>query len=363
MECSDVYVDNMDDFSWRLHGSDAMDTISDDKERMINMAFCYIRTNNCSGILDLISQGFDINDLNFPIRDVFINGHIDIIKLFVDLGTPIEKYYCYAHDAAFYGHFELMKYFISLFPRNDETIPLFNHALITAIMGHKLNIARLLLETVADIHYQADEALVTACCYNYFEIAKLLIEHGANINAQYFGATKCSTALVRAIICRNLQLVQLLVEMGADYDNNIVILLNGEIDILKYFMPIFPINSETSVFYNENFISSVKASNTDIVRLLVETIVDIHYANDYAVVIACKNDDYDMAKLLIGYGANVNAQGNRPMIEAVLHRNKELTQLLLDNGANANQQNIIDYVEDNELNDISDIIEYAWSLH
>ena len=83
------------------------------------------------------------------------------------------------------------------------------------------------------------------------------------------------------------------------------------------------------------------ASNghTDIVKLLIDNGVDIHFFNDYALRWAASNGHYDVVKLLIENGAKIHANNNEALRWAVHEGHYDVIKLLLENGADVRAKN------------------------
>ncbi|KAI5926510.1 ankyrin repeat-containing domain protein [Camillea tinctor] len=83
-----------------------------------------------------------------------------------------------------------------------------------------LSIMELLLQNGADPNFEYEPTksiLLHSLCANfYFDHARLMIKYGANVN--YFRSTDSTTPIHWAIVCNNLELVELLLDHGADPD-------------------------------------------------------------------------------------------------------------------------------------------------
>jgi len=169
-----------------------------------------------------------------------------------------------------------------------------------------------LLDSGADVNSATklgDTALMFAARSGHGEIVRLLIERRADINA--LGADK-KTALVDAIEHGDSPTAQLLVEKGAD------------------------------VNVSQPLVSSIRKSNLDITRLLLERGAKPEYPAMFAAVSA---DKVEVVKWLIDAGADVNAHVNQvcgyhedmpPLHIAVRRGSAAMVRLLLESGADPN---------------------------
>lgn len=187
----------------------------------------------------LLQKGADIHlHDNIAILWACRNNHIETVKFLLDHGASIH---------------------------NNNTLS------IICIQG-STELVKLLLTTNCHVN-NTSYALSRACEYGHFEIAKLLLENGADIHYED------DTALYRASIYGNVNIVKLLLDYKANIhaQNDIALRRASELE------------------------------HTEVVKLLLENGANIHAENDYALKSAFDNCNSEMVKLLIQYGANMNA--------------------------------------------------------
>jgi ankyrin repeat protein len=130
-------------------------------------------------------------------------GHLDIVKYLVNLGSGIPPYSLI--EAAANGHFKVVKYLIE----EKNVIPT-EIALTRAILFGRTDIVRYLIERGVDIHTENDYALRWAAKNGDLELVKFLMNFGANIHAEN------DFALLWAVENGHFDIVRYLVEHGAD---------------------------------------------------------------------------------------------------------------------------------------------------
>jgi ankyrin repeat protein len=156
-------------------------------------------------------------------------------------------------------------------------------------------------------------ALIKASHEGYLKIAELLIENGADVNMKNI---RSETALASSLNKANLEIAKLLINNGAD------------------------------VNYKNLLIKAVIAENCDIVKLLIESGVNLTAKNglsgETALTEAVTKDNLDMAKLLAESGADLNARNNNgdsALIKAALLGLFDIAKLLIESGADVNIKN------------------------
>ena len=154
------------------------------------------------------------------------NGHINIVKFFIENKVKIDKYQIkYAAES---GYLDVVEYLI-----RPEIGCSKNDALLGACQGGHLPIVKMLLNNGADVHYGEDEAIIEASDKGNVDVVRYLIKKGANFHVN------CEQPLYNATIEGHLNVVKCLVEAGANFraDNNAAMyyaLKNNRSDILEY---------------------------------------------------------------------------------------------------------------------------------
>jgi ankyrin repeat protein len=188
------------------------------------------------------------------------------------------------------------------------------------------------------------------------ERARSLIAEGANIDTKW-GDTNTkeeeekakawaaeNTPLYYAADSNNIDLVQLLVEAGADVNAGqwpalCQALYKGNTAIAK-----FLIGHGANVNYPEDWgpLHEASTSNIEMVKLLLARGADINAGHGPALHTAVNRGRRDIVELLIQRGADVNAKdtyGYTPLQYAAQTGRTEVVQLLLEAGANINAKN------------------------
>ena len=163
-----------------------------------------------------------------------------------------------------------------------------NDKLLTAISNNNIDQIKSLLNDGADIHFSNDFAFKTACDRKQIEFARYLLDLGANPNA-------CG-------------------QHDGKWGN--------------HFFDYAPL-----IYHSE-------LGNIDIVRfLLAEANVDVHMANDCALIEACRNDHSDIVSLLLDYGANMYAQNGCAITITAENGYINILKILIDKGFDINLEN------------------------
>lgn len=114
-----------------------------------------------------------------------------------------------------------------------------------------------------------------------------------------------------AIQTNNMEIIQLLLEYGAD--------------------PKIP-------RYNDYLVKAIERKNSNLVKILLEKGADPTLNNNEALITAVKNNETDIATLLLLHGAKITKIYSSPMIFYPIDKeNIELIKILLENGADANE--------------------------
>ncbi len=156
------------------------------------------------------------------------------------------------------------------------------------------------------------------------EIVELLINHGADVNAK---DDDDRTPLHNAVWAENKEIVELLINHDAD--------VNAKDD--RDYTPLH---------------SAVSRENKEVLKLLINHGADVNAKNKkgytplhYAVLelhYAVLERNKEIAELLINHGADVNAKNQyeeTPLHYAVRRQNKEVVELLINHGADVNAKN------------------------
>lgn len=160
----------------------------------------------------------------------------------------------------------------------------------------------------------------------------------------------------------NLEIIKLLVELGADVcanDNSAIeyAAMHDHIETVIYLM------SHGAKFRKNSWtICSVAMRGyLKMMDILISNGVNIHYCNDWAVKIAIVNNNLDMVKFLISCGANIHTRKNSIILRAAREGKFDMLKYLISLGGHTRASikkaiklasaegrlNIVDYLKSN----------------
>lgn len=145
-------------------------------------------------------------------------------------------------------------------------------------------------------------ALTLALNTENSKIIQLMLDYNIKSNSNIKWEPQ---ALITACKLRNVKMVRLLLEHGADPNAQ---------------------NSQALITASMN-------PNTEIIKLLLEHGADPNARNSQALLTASVNEDIEVIKLLLEYGANPNAKNSQALKTAISFGNTEIVELLLEYGA------------------------------
>ena len=184
--------------------------------------------------------------------------------------------------------------------------------------------------------------LMKAVHHGQLEVVELLLERGADVNLQ--DDDNC-TALWHAVAMNRTEIVRLLLDQGdiqvdlkqkdgwtplekvcyEGYQNIVELLLNKGSDV----------NAQDDAGYGPLW-NAVQNNHPDIVKLLLDQdniLVDLKQGGWTPLKKACYDGYHNIAVLLLSKGADVNAQDNGgfwPLYDAVYKNHPDVVKLLLD---------------------------------
>lgn len=292
---------------------------------------------------------------HIPIAKLLIENNADLTILSPDDLTPLSM-------ASSKENFEIFKMLIEKNVDVNQKSKEGGTALMSAIYFVNLPAVKILIEKNADIDFQTENGwtpLLMASRWDNLEIAKFFLEKKVNVNAQIHcnnGKNNCSekgqTALLFAIENGNLELVNLLLENGADPN------LENKEGNPPLFIPLSTIylkNSDEIIKTllehkaNPNFIAkdvsknpllllAIKRVPKDIVQMFLDFGAEVNShnnLNETGLYIAVGEKNLDMCSLLIKYGADVNLAkfGKTPLMAAAHNGSENMVKFLLSNNA------------------------------
>jgi ankyrin repeat protein len=172
-------------------------------------------------------------------------------------------------------------------------------------------------------------ALIRACEYNQTAIAKILIEEQIDVNYKNAGGT---SAIFYTIHANNIELLEILINAGADVNNNIIeseklsplmyACVRNNIDIVKML-----IDAGANINFNN--------SKMNILTYAMVHKADINYSNKVinVLIVACGLERDDIVELLINLGVNIYktpTNGTTPLLMAGYKKNIKIVKILID---------------------------------
>jgi ankyrin repeat protein len=124
----------------------------------------------------LVEYGARVNNNNcHPLNKASAMGNLEIVKFLVKKGANINSISSPIDHASRNGHFEIVKFLV-------ENGAFVQDAFRIASCHRHLEISQWLLENGADVHYENEDALYRAIYNNYPEMVQLLIDYGADFS-------------------------------------------------------------------------------------------------------------------------------------------------------------------------------------
>ncbi|CAI6099789.1 unnamed protein product [Clonostachys chloroleuca] len=296
-------------------------------------------------------------------RYIDSNCDEDVIQLFLDAGANIdgestgsvitgddeEYYYGFTHDDEEDEDFSDDDYLCDEedaieIDDGPEDVPL-----VKAVYRANTQVARFLLGAGANanqVDRKVGSAIQTAVKNGDMDMVELLVEAGAdvNINNERYSRAwiflgpgriprKLFSPLQLAARAENFEMIQYLLRQGAD-TNDLPAL--GIIERPPYATYLRSGEYETPLNY------AVLGGNLHMAVLLLNSGANpdaVSFQGHTALGTACRNDNLDMVKLLLAYGATPHVcpeLGSSPLQLAIIHKDLRLAGNLLQRGADIN---------------------------
>jgi ankyrin repeat protein len=224
-----------------------------------------------------------------------------------------------------------------------------NTPLQSAIMVEDHNMIERLLKRGVDVNSPAADggrtALQWAAEKGYLELCRALMNAGANVNAAPAASGPGITTLAAAVSSGNHQLVELLLQHGADVNcrsGSITALRTATwLNDVKMVRLLLSVGADTS---RDGLIAdATRAKNPELILTLLEAGANINQnfiAGTCALTIAAETNDVNLVQFLLSKGAhpNITCDPERrrfrlPLVEATKCRNFHMIEMLLEAGA------------------------------
>lgn len=176
-----------------------------------------------------------------------------------------------------------------------------------------------------------NNALIYAVHNNKSDFVIDLLETGADIEA--FTGTWDGTPMIVSVRSGNIDMVRLLVKLGADINTSHGMPLRtaagkGMFHISKL---LIDMGADKNTF-NDAFLNAVSSGHVTTTKLLLDNGVDVHYSDEYALYIASNSGFDDVVSLLLDNGANIEANYGMALRGAMSNNKFTTVKLLLDRG-------------------------------
>ena len=255
--------------------------------------------NKHTGVMQvLIDAGADIDTQNnngcSPLHTACGAGDFDVVKMLVRAGARV----CATNDtgclaqAVFCGHTETVRYLVCL-PEVDVNHRNADHntALQEAVLWKQTDVVQVLIDAGADVNiqnYEGSSPLHYACGLGALDIVKMLVRAGAGVRATNDAGRTC---LSLAAWCGHTETVRYLVGLP-------------EVDVN---------NQDTENNYTALHLAAIN-KHTDMVQVLIDAGADIDTQNNDGrspLHTACASGLLDIVKMLVRAGAGVRATNHR----------------------------------------------------
>ncbi|KAH7117683.1 ankyrin repeat-containing domain protein [Dendryphion nanum] len=229
-----------------------------------------------------------------------------------------------------------------------------------AVEAEQEPMVRLLLDRGANANgrgLQCECPLNLAIGKGNMNIVKLLLDMGADLNSHGLrnGNESIRSALTKALICRNTEMFQFLLQLGARAttetdmgDSSLALCLAseaGNLEVVKLLhRSVANVNTHGSVDYGDALRAASLSGQLAVVEFLLENGANINAQgknHSNALHAASVSGHLPVVELLLENGANINAQGGHngnALQAASSNGHLAVVELLLKNGANINAQ-------------------------
>ncbi|CAG9986134.1 unnamed protein product [Clonostachys byssicola] len=281
-----------------------------------------------------------------PLHKASKRGHFEVVKVLVEKGASVNvqcnKYYTPLSLTIVSGQLNIVKFFFDkgFHPHllNDKRCPF--PPLIMASEQGMLDIVEYLLNNgaVVDIRdSNGDTCTIAAAREGHTKLLQLLINKGADIEATN---REGWTALKAASNSREIETAQLLFDNGAKVHNSMNIKIETSMAGGNKLQGVAKLLPKMAGASHHTLYSAVSARDLNLVQQLVEQGADINLKDENqltALMLASRHGDVDTILYLIGQGADIDAYSSNSKVTALLIAVKagrrNVVRLLVEKGA------------------------------
>ncbi|KAJ5391976.1 hypothetical protein N7509_007466 [Penicillium cosmopolitanum] len=299
-------------------------------------------------VKDLIRQGANINSQDkYGRRPAWfvcaVNGHIDILRTFVNNGANIVASGHGFHaleTAAKYGHYGIVQLLLDVgvpVAREIDNSMRPSGPLVSAIHSNQEHVVKVLLENGADVNVvpvNGRTMLMIAAGRGCAKIAHLLLQYGAEIDK--LDDEELTALDIACMNCRD-KVVKLLLNAGAKADTS-GLHSNTPLHWALIHEPKDE-NGDKGQLETTRLLLESDAKN-ELVKLLLQNGADVNKRTEGGlrpIILAAGTDDVSLVEIVLEEGSNPNEQdadGETALHKAIKSKNIAMTKLLLGKGAN-----------------------------
>ncbi len=326
-----------------------------------------IKHSNIDVVRYLISKGFDVNDVNTRgestnalSESLFVDTREkDLFKLLIDSGADPDT------DDTYYArpmimtmvaknNTGLLKLLIARGANLNKLSQDGSSALYLATKKNNINMMKILIDAGADIdikNHKGNTALDMAVKEKQMQSIRLLLAYGADPNI-----SGNITPLAKALRLENIEIVQLLLESGADVNRQNAFgwsvmhlaahqLEKGERTFYELLLKHNPNMNVQNYKKQTPFMIAVKYDTSRSIANLIKQGADINAEDENAntpLLYAAKHGNSDVVKLLINSGTDIDAKnredGSTALIYMVKSGESEMVDFLIKKGADVDAE-------------------------